>query len=175
MAERGRPLLHITTRSAWQQAQSSGAYAAPSLETEGFIHLSEPHQVVKGPVEEFRCARCGTSAAPRATHAAHVAEPRIASAGGPRPWRPHHIARTDHSSTNPKVANARYAGVPDLVLLRIDRARLDAPVRYEIGDPGSDERFPHLYGPLAVAAVDAVLDFPETAAGFELPPGYAFE
>jgi uncharacterized protein (DUF952 family) len=113
-------LLHITPRSAWEQAQSSGAYAPPSLETEGFMHLSEPHQVVR-------------------------------------------------------VANARYAGVADLVLLCIDRERLGAPLRYEIGDPGSDERFPHLYGALGLEAVVTVLDFRETATGFELPPGYAFE
>jgi uncharacterized protein (DUF952 family) len=42
VAANGR-LLHITTRSAWEQAQSSGTYAPRSLEIEGFIHLSEPH------------------------------------------------------------------------------------------------------------------------------------
>jgi energy-coupling factor transport system substrate-specific component len=52
------------------------------------------------PVEESRYARSGTSAAPRATHAAHGPEGRIASAGGTRHWRLHQIGRTDHSSTN---------------------------------------------------------------------------
>jgi len=52
------------------------------------------------PVEESRYADCGTSAAPHATHDAHVPEARIASAGGARHWRLHHIGRTDHSSTN---------------------------------------------------------------------------
>ena len=52
------------------------------------------------PVEESRYARSGTSAAPRATHAAHGPEGRIASAGGPRHGRLHQIGRTDHSSTN---------------------------------------------------------------------------
>jgi uncharacterized protein (DUF952 family) len=116
----GRFLLHITTRSAWDKATSSGVYAPASLEVEGFVHLSEPDQVVR-------------------------------------------------------VANARYAGGADLVLLCIDRARLGAPVKYEIGDPGSDERFPHLYGAIEIDAVVAVLDFRETATGFELPPGHDFE
>jgi uncharacterized protein (DUF952 family) len=119
MAVDGR-LLHITTRDAWEQARSAGSYAPPSLEIEGFIHLSEPHQVIR-------------------------------------------------------VANARYAGAADLVLLSIDHTRLGAPLKYEIGDPGSDERFPHLYGEVNLDAVTTVLDLRETATGFELPAGYAFE
>ncbi|MBC7973063.1 MAG: DUF952 domain-containing protein [Verrucomicrobia bacterium] len=39
-------ILHITTRSLWQQAQQEGIYHAESLETEGFIHCSTPAQVV---------------------------------------------------------------------------------------------------------------------------------
>ena len=71
------------------------AQEAPRLP--GHQHL----QVDLGPVAELRHTCCGTSAAPRATHAAHVAEPRIASACGPRHWRLHHIRRADHSSTGP--------------------------------------------------------------------------
>jgi uncharacterized protein (DUF952 family) len=44
------------------------------------------------------------------------------------------------------VAAAFYAGVPDLVLLRIDPARIPAEVRVEGG-------FPHVYGPIPVDAV----------------------
>ncbi|MEM1098360.1 MAG: DUF952 domain-containing protein [Planctomycetota bacterium] len=40
-------ILHITTRDAWNQARASGSYEAPSLATEGFIHLSTPSQVVE--------------------------------------------------------------------------------------------------------------------------------
>nr|WP_202418220.1 DUF952 domain-containing protein [Streptomyces sp. YIM 132580] len=40
----------------------------------------------------------------------------------------------------------------DLVVLVVDPARLTAPVRYEAMKPGGEE-FPHLYGPLPVAAV----------------------
>jgi uncharacterized protein (DUF952 family) len=42
----GPRILHITTEQAWVQAQRDGAYTADSLATEGFIHCSEPHQVI---------------------------------------------------------------------------------------------------------------------------------
>jgi uncharacterized protein (DUF952 family) len=38
-------LFHITEASSWQAAQSKGLYLAASLQTEGFIHLSEQSQV----------------------------------------------------------------------------------------------------------------------------------
>ena len=47
----------------------------------------------------------------------------------------------------------------DLVLLVIDPARVDAEIRYERPD-GAAERFPHIYGPLRVDAVVAVVPFP---------------
>lgn len=37
-------LFHITTRQAWQDAAHHGVYLAPSLELEGFIHLSTESQ-----------------------------------------------------------------------------------------------------------------------------------
>jgi uncharacterized protein (DUF952 family) len=39
-------LLRITERSAWDHAQSIGMFLG-ELETDGFIHLSNPHQVVR--------------------------------------------------------------------------------------------------------------------------------
>jgi len=39
-------ILHITSRSEWQAAQARGDYRAPSLETEGFIHMSTSKQAV---------------------------------------------------------------------------------------------------------------------------------
>jgi uncharacterized protein (DUF952 family) len=57
-----------------------------------------------------------------------------------------------------RVAAARFAGVPDLVLLCVPVDRLDAPLRYETSDAG-EERFPHLYGPLDVGAVSRVVPF----------------
>jgi len=45
-----------------------------------------------------------------------------------------------------------YADAEGVLLLTLDPARLGAPVRWEAA-PGSDELFPHLYGPLPVGAV----------------------
>jgi uncharacterized protein (DUF952 family) len=39
-------LYHITSRKAWIDATRSGAYTAPSLESEGFIHCSAAAQVL---------------------------------------------------------------------------------------------------------------------------------
>ncbi len=41
-----RGLVHIIEAEVWRAAQTAGFYAAASLETEGFIHLSHPQQVV---------------------------------------------------------------------------------------------------------------------------------
>lgn len=55
-------------------------------------------------------------------------------------------------------ANRLYAGRTDLMLLSLDAARLSSPVRWEPGVPGDPAGmvFPHLYGPVPVAAVIAV-------------------
>lgn len=54
------------------------------------------------------------------------------------------------------IADAVFAGVDDVVLLVIDSERLGVPVKYEPGEPGGED-YPHIYGPLPVAAVtDAV-------------------
>jgi glutathione S-transferase len=50
------------------------------------------------------------------------------------------------------TADRFYAGRRDVLLLAIDPARLDAPVRIEPA-PGTGERFPHVYGPIPVEAV----------------------
>ena len=72
-------------------------------------------------------------------------------------------------------ANAFYRGQPNLVLLRIDPARVTAPIREDVvevsrGGVLSNEGFPHIYGPLHPDAVMAVLDFPPGPDGrFTLP------
>jgi uncharacterized protein (DUF952 family) len=69
-----------------------------------------------------------------------------------------------HLSTPEQVhlpANRLYAGRTDLVLLRIDPARLTSPVRWEPGvatDPDGMV-FPHLYGALPVCAVTNVTPY----------------
>ncbi|MET7693347.1 DUF952 domain-containing protein [Streptomyces sp. NPDC005483] len=62
-----------------------------------------------------------------------------------------------HCSTReqlPGTAARFFADVPDLVVLVIDPARLDVPLKYEAPAPGA-EAFPHVYGPIPV---DAVVD-----------------
>jgi uncharacterized protein (DUF952 family) len=51
------------------------------------------------------------------------------------------------------VAEFVYADADDLVLLEIDPERLTAEVRFEPGQPGATEEFPHIYGPVPVDAV----------------------
>jgi len=103
------PFLHLTTAAAWQEACRSGLYAADSLPTEGFIHCSEPHQLLS-------------------------------------------------------VANSRFRGRRDLLLLWIDRTRVGADVRYENLE-GGHELFPHVYGVVPAEAVVAVTPFQPSADG----------
>lgn len=56
------------------------------------------------------------------------------------------------------VAAAFYADAGDLVLLRIDPARVPAEIRVEDG-------FPHVYGPIPVAAVTAAEPLTRDATG----------
>ena len=67
------------------------------------------------------------------------------------------------------VADFLYAGQTGLVVLLIDPDRLTSEVRYEDTEsPG--QFFPHVYGPLDLEAVTAVLDFPPRPDGtFRLP------
>jgi uncharacterized protein (DUF952 family) len=68
-------------------------------------------------------------------------------------------------------ANRLFAGRTDLVLLEIDPAKLDVPLRWEQGsppDPGG-VWFPHVFGPIKPEAVVAVHDFVEGQDGFVLP------
>jgi uncharacterized protein (DUF952 family) len=50
-------ITHITSRSMWQDAQQRGAYEAPSLHTEGFIHCSTPAQVAATANRFYRAQR----------------------------------------------------------------------------------------------------------------------
>ncbi len=45
-------IYHVTTLQEWKNAKEQGAYAAPSLATEGFIHTSQKHQVA-GVLERY--------------------------------------------------------------------------------------------------------------------------
>jgi uncharacterized protein (DUF952 family) len=62
------------------------------------------------------------------------------------------------------VADAVYHGRRDTVLLEIDPSLVGAQVRIENLE-GGDDAFPHVYGPLPVAAVVAARDVPVDADG----------
>ena len=51
------------------------------------------------------------------------------------------------------TANTFYADVEHLVLLTIDPDRVDADIVEEPPEPGSELRFPHIYGDLPIHAV----------------------
>ena len=72
-----------------------------------------------------------------------------------------------HCSTPPQVipvANRLFHNRHDLVLLQIDTAQLDAAIRYENLEGGT-ELYPHVYGPLPVSAVVRATPFPPDADG----------
>lgn len=68
-------------------------------------------------------------------------------------------------------ANALAHGRTDLVLLEVDPERLASDVRWEPGDPHdpASMRFPHVYGPIELAAVVAVHDYPPGPDGTFAP------
>ncbi|GBG35811.1 glutathione S-transferase [Mycobacterium montefiorense] len=78
--------------------------------------------------------------------------------------RPEGTAVFIHLSAPEQVhlpANRLFCGRQDLVLLHIDPGLLDSPVRWEPGVPTDPEAmlFPHLYGPLPLAAVKKVTEY----------------
>jgi uncharacterized protein (DUF952 family) len=81
-----------------------------------------------------------------------------------------------HLSTPDQVhlpASRLYRGRADLVLLHIDPALLDSPIRWEHGvatDPDS-MLFPHLYGALPIDAVINVTSYRPAADGTFPPVG----
>jgi malonyl-CoA/methylmalonyl-CoA synthetase len=61
------------------------------------------------------------------------------------------------------VARTFFQGQSDLVLLQIDTDRVCAPIRWE-SPPDSEERFPHIYGPLNLDAIVDVAPFEPAGA-----------
>ena len=78
-----------------------------------------------------------------------------------------------HASTAEQVAgsaNRFYRGRPGLVVLRIDPARVSAPIRWEQSTHSPDP-FPHIHGPLNLDAVTAVVPMVADGSGrFSWPP-----
>jgi release factor glutamine methyltransferase len=88
-------LVHLCRLEEWQTAQEQGSYISPSLSQEGFIHCSQPGQILE-------------------------------------------------------VANRFYQGIPGLVLMWLDPAKISSDVRWESADGAL---FPHIYGPINLDAV----------------------
>ena len=66
------------------------------------------------------------------------------------------------------VANQRFRGRQDLVLLHIDETRLQAPLQRENLE-GGERLFPHIYGALNLDAVVHVTPFMPAATGEFVP------
>ena len=79
-----------------------------------------------------------------------------------------------HFSTDKQVlsvANAFYRGRKDLVVLKVDEARLKPELKWEppagLPAPGisDSDKFPHIFGPINLTAVASVLNFPPDPDG----------
>ena len=88
-------------------------------------------------------------------------------------WRPPSLAEEGfiHCSRDEeqmlRVAQRLYAGRADLLALEVDTERLTHPVVTEPSRSG--ELYPHIYGPLDLAAVEKVLRLiPDGDTGFSL-------
>ncbi len=67
-----------------------------------------------------------------------------------------------------EVANARFRGTSDLLLLDIDTNRVGPDIRWEAADNG--QTYPHIYGPLNTDAVTRIHKFaPDPDGSFTLP------
>lgn len=77
-----------------------------------------------------------------------------------------------HCSTREQfiqVANLRFTSRQDLILLCINPDRIDAVIRYENLEGGTD-LYPHIYGPLNTTAVLQAIEFHPSADGiFQRP------
>jgi glutathione S-transferase len=83
-----------------------------------------------------------------------VGEYRVSTLG--RSLEQEGFLHASHAGQWQAVYDAFYAGLDDpVVLLEIDAALLGVPV-VEEAPPGTDAVFPHIYGPLPVAAVVAI-------------------
>ena len=84
-----------------------------------------------------------------------------------------------HCSTEKQVlhvANAFYRGQNNLVLLKVNEAKLKPELKWEppAGQPApgisESDSFPHIYGAINIDAVESVIEFPCNSDGqFSLP------
>ena len=67
------------------------------------------------------------------------------------------------------VAGRFYADLGELLLLEIDPTRIESEIIEEPPAPGINELFPHIYGPLPIAAVRSVRQWTRGETGWLLP------
>lgn len=147
----------VTKREAFRQVSYAGMackYHFVGEGKEGYVHALER---LAGEV----------SGALRILHALPAAAWREASAAGelmPAPGQAYiHCSPIEYFH---RVDAARFAGRPH-VLLAIDPARVEAPVRWENGAPAPDapRYYPHVYGPVPAAAITDAVPLRFDAAG----------
>lgn len=73
-----------------------------------------------------------------------------------------------------KTANLFYARRTDLIILCIDAVNLQSEIKYEAAsgynsNPRVGALFPHIYGPITIAEVIKVVNFPSGNGRFYLP------
>jgi len=77
-----------------------------------------------------------------------------------------------HCSTPAQVVHVGdwfYRDVPDLVLLCVDADALTSELLWEASSDSFAGEFPHVYGPISVGAVRAVVPWARGDDGFEVP------
>ena len=77
-----------------------------------------------------------------------------------------------HCSTPAQVVHVGdwfYREVPELLLLCIDPSALESDVLWEASADAFAGEFPHVYGPIALAAVRAAVPWARGDNGFEIP------
>ena len=77
-----------------------------------------------------------------------------------------------HCSTPAQVVHVGdwfYRDIPDLVLLCIDPAELTSEVMWEASADSFAGEFPHVYGSIAIEAVQAAVPWTRGENGFEIP------
>jgi release factor glutamine methyltransferase len=97
---RSNLIIHLCQRQEWMEAQQQGLYITQSLIQIGFIHCSQPEEILQ-------------------------------------------------------ITNQFYQGRSDLVLLWIDPEKITSEIRWEISN---GTFFPHIYGPIDLAAVVSATD-----------------
>jgi uncharacterized protein (DUF952 family) len=141
-------IYHITTRDASLNARQTGEYRTESLAKDGFIHLSQLHQVL-GVANAFYVGQkdlvilvVDTSRLKAELKYEAPAHPSVSSSI--------ESAKNEGFSRDKSLSNSDGLSGADL---------------------SADQLFPHLYGPLNFDAIVSVVNFPVLADGkFKMPP-----